>query len=1109
MQDINIDSILNSFKNQNFANEDEVKIHAYSSIIEPIRKVYAPHVTFRSERRFAKGGRADATVGNIVIEYKRYDHFSNNSGINEALYGRNSKNNDSGLYQYIIGSIENDTVDDSILDVFGIGFDGKQWIVSRFMKSNSCHNIDLTRTKFESTQGPTKSLPYKFVYKIYNLREGIKEIVSLFNSMNKLKMNKDNLVSLFGPNKDYVSEAINNIYIIISDNYNKFAHDGSITRIMTLYNEWDRSFGAMFGEESQETEFNSTSSAIRELYNIDNTVDYKLFLFSTQTYFNIVLKMLINSFMKIVSDPTTDVGFNLTWSEIIEIFEGNETYNSKKVNNFFEIHYYEWFTYIGGDSASKKHQNMMQDVINNIQDNIKKLDLATFKLKPETVQDILQEIYMSLIPDNMRHLLGEYFSPDWIVEHALDRVGYMGDIKARLIDPTCGSGAFLIQALKRVVSKKEYNIGTEDIKNIVNNIVGFDLNPISAISAKANYILTLFSSIDEEILAKDLNITIPIYIADSVLSPVVYSEQKNELVVASTSVGDFEIPKFDTFSEASKFLDGVTESIANSRGYAIFSSMVLNKFNLTETQREAVRVMYENLTLLHRSAQDSFWGKILKNSFAPVLLKNKFDYVVGNPPWISWKSMSKVYRTGTLEVWKSYGIFEKNAYDKKTTHDDFGMAVTYVALDQYLANGGKLYFLLPWAFVKSTKGGHGFRKFKITRNNQDIPIKVSLVDDYNTLQIFKPKHTVRTIGMLLEKGVQNTYPMNMWYEWDYKAKKEIFGAHDTWDNVLGKIYNTQKVAKPIDSSDIQSSWATLSNEQIEIVDNILSHGETPCYRGRKGIEPAGAKGVYILKKPEPLGDNFVRIVNDMSRQRRKDIKNRGEHPGIIEDTYVYPMLGGRNIQRWKVISNEFMLVPHTPETPYGMSEIDLAKNATETYKWLEYYREGLDASRRQNGKFYDPKIHPWYRLDNVGEYTFSAYKVIWKEQAASSSAVAIGPYSTLPMSDLSIFGGQDKPVVVDSKILMVSTESMLEAYYLSGILNSPSVRDIIDTYGVGLNRGIDVLKNIMIPRYDSTNEIHQQVARLSEEIHALASQGDDISLHESNLDTIVLRMYLP
>jgi methylase of polypeptide subunit release factors len=66
------------------------------------------------------------------------------------------------------------------------------------------------------------------------------------------------------------------------------------------------------------------------------------------------------------------------------------------------------------------------------------------------------------------------------------------------------------------------------------------------------------------------------------------------------------------------------------------------------------------------------------------MIGNKFDYVVGNPPWIAWKSMSKSYREGTLAIWQSYGIFEKNAYDKKTTHDDFGMAVTYVAIDQYL-----------------------------------------------------------------------------------------------------------------------------------------------------------------------------------------------------------------------------------------------------------------------------------------------------------------------------------------------------------------------------------------------------------------------------------------
>lgn len=37
----------------------------------------------------------------------------------------------------------------------------------------------------------------------------------------------------------------------------------------------------------------------------------------------------------------------------------------------------------------------------------------------------------------------------------------------------------------------------------------------------------------------------------------------------------------------------------------------------------------------------------------------KFDFVVGNLPWIAWEAMSKSYRAGTLTIWQSYGIFEK------------------------------------------------------------------------------------------------------------------------------------------------------------------------------------------------------------------------------------------------------------------------------------------------------------------------------------------------------------------------------------------------------------------------------------------------------------------
>ena len=468
---------------------------------------------------------------------------------------------------------------------------------------------------------------------------------------------------MINPKSKVVSEGIVKLYEIIKSEIKIETATNQARRTTTLYKEWDRTFGAMFGNESQETEFNATSSAIKALYGVDSdkSIDSKVFLFATQTYFNITLKILIDSFIKNITDPATILDFKLSWSEIIELFEGRETENSSIISNFFEIHYYEWFTYL----ASEDQQNIVTNIIKNIFNLIQQFDLATYKLRPEEVQDVLQEIYMTLIPEQIRHLLGEYFSPDWIVEHSLDRIGYFGDIDKKIIDPTCGSGAFVIQALKRVLNARGNSITHEDAKKITKNIVGFDLNPISAVSAKANYILTLLSSLEIPLNQKATPLSIPIYISDSVLSPIVYSEESEETFVARTSVGEFVIPKFETFSQASQFLDELSFSIDSTRGFVTFERLVLKKLSLSQKQIESIKTMYEMMTRLHRTAQDSFWGRILKNSFAPVMLKQKFDFVVGNPPWIAWKSMSKVYRKGTLDVWKSYGIFEKNAYDKK------------------------------------------------------------------------------------------------------------------------------------------------------------------------------------------------------------------------------------------------------------------------------------------------------------------------------------------------------------------------------------------------------------------------------------------------------------
>lgn len=147
-----------------------------------------------------------------------------------------------------------------------------------------------------------------------------------------------------------------------------------------------------------------------------------------------------------------------------------------------------------------------------------------------------------------------------------------------------------------------------------------------------------------------------------------------------------------------------------------------------------------------------------------------------------------------------------------------------------------------------------------------------------------------------------------------------------------------------------------------------------------------------------------------------------------------------------------------------------------------YHDELLD-TRIQNGKFFNPETQPFYRLDNVGTYTYSPYKVLWKEQTGSMSAVVVSSYfKSVPDADGDLFM-EDKPIVVDSKVLMLDVYDEMEAYYVCGIINSPSVIEVVDGYAISTNRGVDVLKYIAIKKYDETNAVHRKIAEISKNIH--------------------------
>ncbi len=124
-------------------------------------------------------------------------------------------------------------------------------------------------------------------------------------------------------------------------------------------------------------------------------------------------------------------------------------------------------------------------------DRINKLTLDSVKS--------LENYLELLIPNNDKKLNGAFFTPITIVNFIINEVS--PQINDKCIDPSCGSGAFLIGLVEYF--KKKYK---KSIKSIVqNNIYGYDL--LSYNIKRAKILLTLYALTNNEILnEKDFNL---------------------------------------------------------------------------------------------------------------------------------------------------------------------------------------------------------------------------------------------------------------------------------------------------------------------------------------------------------------------------------------------------------------------------------------------------------------------------------------------------------------------------------------------------------------------------------------------------------------------------
>lgn len=145
---------------------------------------------------------------------------------------------------------------------------------------------------------------------------------------------------------------------------------------------------------------------------------------------------------------------------------------------------------------------------------------------PAAGVDWFGPLYQHLFPRRLRHALGEYYTPDWLAEHVLDIVGYLdndslgrrkeglGIPRVRLLDPTCGSGVFLLAAIRRIRAAAGPKVMPRKLGRwILDHVVGFDVNPLAVLTARANYLLAIRDLLGVE----PTDVALPIHSRDVIL----------------------------------------------------------------------------------------------------------------------------------------------------------------------------------------------------------------------------------------------------------------------------------------------------------------------------------------------------------------------------------------------------------------------------------------------------------------------------------------------------------------------------------------------------------------------------------------------------------------
>jgi len=744
----------------------------------------------------------------------------------------------------------------------------------------------------------------------------------------------------------------------------------------------------VFGADGAQLQ-DRTSQLVRDLagmYQVRlDAADPRALLAAVRTYFAIVVKLCLWQVMaacRCCPAPAERIARSMRFGlEEIELWELGAAAQGAGLPTLLEPDPFRWYLSTRDERVARWLCCLAAAVA--------QYDFSS-PLSPKTPsRDLFKQVYHSLLPRRLRHALGQYFTPDWLVEHVLDQVGYRGHLGTRLLDPACGSGSFMVAAINRACrapdngAKRRPRSAKEWRNWLLQAVVGFELDPLALLAARANWLIAIC-----DLMPLDRSVQIPVYLCDSILE----------------TAGD----------------------------------------------REPVN--------------------------------GRFDYVVGNPPWVVWDHLPEQYRRATMPLWRRYGLFSLGAAAARHggAKKDLAMLMLYVAADRYLRDCGRMGLVVSQGLFQSKGAGDGFRRFRLGDGDW---LRVVRVDDMVACRPF-PGTANRTSTVIIEKGRPTQYPVP-YVRWSPAPAGPGDGRESP------RLQNEEFEAEPINPDQPTSPWIIRPRLLKQTILRLVGPSK---YEAHLGANSGGANAVYWLRV---LGraKGGLRVGN---------LVGRGEHVSaskthVLEPDLIFPLLRWADLRRYRAQSSAYLLLAQDPRSRRGIDEPTLRRDFPKTWQYFRRFRAVLE--NRAAYRRYQAHA-PFWSMYNVGPYTLAPWKVVWRRMDRQINAAVAGPIND-PWLGL-------RPLVPQETCVLIAAGSAQEAHYLCALLNSSVAGFLVRSHSVCGGKGFgtpSILDFLALPRFDPHDSRHAHLAACSLEAHDKTARGEDCSALQQEMDRLAARLW--